>query len=262
MSPSWYTYTKVYICILNLQGKKDTLNRAFEWFAFNTMTFHLLASSCLAFIALLQAAQHIERHYTIEFSKLEREVNEKFGADKALHVDALEHTLGLLENKSIDEQLIGVNAFFAERIQYATDDIVFNEKDYWATPSELFGHSRGDCEDYAIAKYVALLHLGIDSAKLRLIYVKAKIGRSRITQTHMVLGYYDSPSSDPLVLDSLVSNVLPGSQRTDLIPVFSFNDSGIWQPGQKTQVSSSTSRLSRWRDVIERMKKEGISRRS
>ena len=106
------------------------------------------------------------------------------------------------------------------------------------------------------------LHLGVDSAKLRLIYVKAKIGRSRVTQAHMVLGYYDSPSSDPLVLDSLVSNVLPGSQRTDLIPVFSFNDSGIWQPGQKTQVSSSTSRLSRWRDVIERMKKEGISRRS
>jgi predicted transglutaminase-like cysteine proteinase len=226
------------------------------------MTFHLLASSCLALIALLQAALQIERQYTIEFSQLERQVTEKFGADKALHVEALARTLSSLENKSTSEQLIGVNAFFDEHIQYATDDVVFNEKDYWATPSELFGHSRGDCEDYAIAKYIALLHLGVDSAKLRLIYVKAKIGRSRVTQAHMVLGYYDSPSSDPLVLDSLVSNVLPGSQRTDLIPVFSFNDSGIWQAGQKTQVSSSTSRLSRWRDVIERMKKEGISRRS
>ncbi len=226
------------------------------------MTFYLLASSCLAIIALLQAALQIERQYTIEFSQLERQVTEKFGAEKAHHVEALARTLSSLENKSTSEQLIGVNAFFDEHIQYATDDVVFNEKDYWATPSELFGHSRGDCEDYAIAKYIALLHLGVDSAKLRLIYVKAKIGRSRVTQAHMVLGYYDSPSSDPLVLDSLVSNVLPGSQRTDLIPVFSFNDSGIWQPGQKTQVSSSTSRLSRWRDVIERMKKEGISRRS
>ena len=226
------------------------------------MTFYLLASSCLALIALLQAALQIERQYTIEFSQLERQVTEKFGAEKAHHVEALARTLSSLENKSTSEQLIGVNAFFDEHIQYATDDVVFNEKDYWATPSELFGHSRGDCEDYAIAKYIALLHLGVDSAKLRLIYVKAKIGRSRVTQAHMVLGYYDSPSSDPLVLDSLVSNVLPGSQRTDLIPVFSFNDSGIWQPGQKTQVSSSTSRLSRWRDVIERMKKEGISRRS
>ncbi|MCZ8527899.1 transglutaminase-like cysteine peptidase [Alteromonas sp. PRIM-21] len=226
------------------------------------MTLSLFASHCLALVALLLAGQQLRDRYVIEFPKLEQEVKNNFGADKALHVSALETKLHDLENKAVKEQLIGVNAFFDEHIQYATDDIVFKQKDYWATPSELFGHSRGDCEDYAIAKYVALLHLGIDSSKLRLIYVKAKIGRSRVTQAHMVLGYYDSPSSDPLVLDSLVSNVLPGSQRTDLIPVFSFNDSGIWQPGKTAQVSSSTSRLSRWRDVIERMKQEGISRRS
>ncbi|MFZ8198840.1 transglutaminase-like cysteine peptidase [Alteromonas portus] len=226
------------------------------------MTLSLFASHCLALVALLLAGQQLRDHYVIEFPKLEQEVKKNFGADKALHVSALEIKLHDLENKAVKEQLIGVNAFFDEHIQYATDDVVFKEKDYWATPSELFGHSRGDCEDYAIAKYVALLHLGIDSSKLRLIYVKAKIGRSRVTQAHMVLGYYDTPSSDPLVLDSLVSNVLPGSQRTDLIPVFSFNDSGIWQPGKTAQVSTSTSRLSRWRDVIERMKQEGISRRS
>ena len=226
------------------------------------MTLSLFASHCLALVALLLAGQQMKDQYVIEFPKLEQEVKNKFGADKASHVVALEAALHALESKGVKDQLLGVNAFFDEHIQYATDDIVFKEKDYWATPSELFGHSRGDCEDYAIAKYVALLHLGIDSSKLRLIYVKAKIGRSRVTQAHMVLGYYDSPSSDPLVLDSLVSNVLPGSQRTDLIPVFSFNDSGIWQPGKAAQVSSSTSRLSRWRDVIERMKQEGISRRS
>ena len=226
------------------------------------MTLSLFASHCLALVALLLAGQQLRDHYVIEFPKLEQEVKNNFGADKVLHVSALEIRLHDLENKAVKEQLIGVNAFFDEHIQYATDDVVFKEKDYWATPSELFGHSRGDCEDYAIAKYVALLHLGIDSSKLRLIYVKAKIGRSRVTQAHMVLGYYDTPSSDPLVLDSLVSNVLPGSQRTDLIPVFSFNDSGIWQPGKTAQVSTSTSRLSRWRDVIERMKQEGISRRS
>ena len=226
------------------------------------MTLSLFASHCLALVALLLARQQMKDQYVIEFPKLEQEVKNKFGADKASHVAALEAALHALESKGVKDQLLGVNAFFDEHIQYATDDIVFKEKDYWATPSELFGHSRGDCEDYAIAKYVALLHLGIDSSKLRLIYVKAKIGRSRVTQAHMVLGYYDSPSSDPLVLDSLVSNVLPGSQRTDLIPVFSFNDSGIWQPGKTSQVSTSTSSLSRWRDVIERMKQEGISRRS
>ncbi|MDO6568477.1 transglutaminase-like cysteine peptidase [Alteromonas sp. 1_MG-2023] len=201
-------------------------------------------------------------HLSIDFSILEQQVKLRFGESKANNVRQLEETLSHLNNLPVTEQLEGVNRFFDDHIQYATDDIVFKQKDYWATPAELFGHSRGDCEDYAIAKYVALLHLGIDSTKLRLIYVKAKIGRSRVTQAHMVLGYYENPSSDPLVLDSLVSNVLPGSQRTDLTPVFSFNDSGIWSPGATKQVSASTSRLSRWRNVIERMKKEGIKRES
>jgi predicted transglutaminase-like cysteine proteinase len=226
------------------------------------MKFTRLALFCSLAAALLVAAQQMTNRLSIEFLTLETEVKSKFGEERASVVNELAETLASLRNESDEKKLIGVNAFFDKHIDYALDAEVFNEKDYWATPSELLGHSRGDCEDFAIAKYVALLHLGVASEKLRLIYVKARIGRSRITQAHMVLGYYDMPSSDPLVLDSLVSNVLPGSQRTDLIPVFSFNDSGIWQPGQVNQASNSISRLSKWRNVIERMKQEGISRRS
>tara|TARA_A200000159_G_scaffold89873_1_gene83376 strand:- start:3958 stop:4665 length:708 start_codon:yes stop_codon:yes gene_type:complete len=226
------------------------------------MKFTRLALFCSLVAALLVAAQQMTGRLSIEFLTLETEVKSKFGEERASVVNELAETLASLRNESDEKKLIGVNAFFDKHIDYALDAEVFNEKDYWATPSELLGHSRGDCEDFAIAKYVALLHLGVASEKLRLIYVKARIGRSRITQAHMVLGYYDMPSSDPLVLDSLVSNVLPGSQRTDLIPVFSFNDSGIWQPGQVNQASNSISRLSKWRNVIERMKQEGISRRS
>jgi len=226
------------------------------------MTLSIFASNCFVVLALMLTGQQMKDHLSIEFPVLEMEVKTRFGDDKALNVKALEEKLSQLNNLSVSTQLEGVNRFFDEHIQYATDDIVFKQKDYWATPAELFGHSRGDCEDYAIAKYIALLHLGIDSAKLRLIYVKAKIGRSRVTQAHMVLGYYETPSSDPLVLDSLVSEILPGSQRTDLMPVFSFNDAGIWSPGKTKQVSTSTSRLSRWRNVIERMKSEGIKRQS
>lgn len=226
------------------------------------MTLSIFASNCFVVLALMLTGQQMKDHLSIEFPVLEMEVKTRFGDDKALDVKALEEKLSQLNNLSVSAQLDGVNRFFDEHIQYATDDIVFKQKDYWATPAELFGHSRGDCEDYAIAKYIALLHLGIDSTKLRLIYVKAKIGRSRITQAHMVLGYYETPSSDPLVLDSLVSEILPGSQRTDLMPVFSFNDAGIWSPSKTKQVSTSTSRLSRWRNVIERMKSEGIKRQS
>ena len=226
------------------------------------MTFSVIASNILIFLALMVTGQNVKEHLSIEFPILKQEVEKRFGAQRANHVEQLQTVLSNLNGLPVNAQLEGINQFFDTHIQYATDDVVFKQKDYWATPAELIGHSRGDCEDYAIAKYVALLHLGIDSTKLRLIYVKAKIGRSRVTQAHMVLGYYDTPESDPLVLDSLVSDILPGAERTDLIPVFSFNDAGIWAPGKSKQVSTSTSRLSRWRDVIERMKKEGIRRPS
>ena len=226
------------------------------------MSLSVLAVNTLAATAIMLSGQYMKDHLSITFPTFKQEVTGKFGSDKAVTVTSLEETLIRLASEPVLIQLNEINKFFDTNVQYATDQAIFNQSDYWATPGELIGHSRGDCEDHAIAKYVALLHLGIDSTKLRLIYVKAKIGRSRVTQAHMVLGYYETPSSDPLVLDSLVSQISPGSQRPDLMPVFSFNEAGIWQPGKQSKVSQSTSRLSKWRDVIARMEKEGIKKAS
>jgi predicted transglutaminase-like cysteine proteinase len=44
--------------------------------------------------------------------------------------------------------------------------------DRWSTPLETFATRRGDCEDYAIAKYVALKQAGVDDDDLRLITVR------------------------------------------------------------------------------------------
>lgn len=158
-------------------------------------------------------------------------------------------------------QLTMVNHYFRDNVTYKTDDIVWRQSDYWASPAEFLAKELGDCEDYAIAKYVFLLRLGVPEEKLRLIYVKAKIGgrRSTLTQAHMVLGYYDTPGAQPLILDSLIAEVLPARERTDLIPVFSFNSSGIWSPGQENSVGSPSARLSRWRGVLEKIRAEGIS---
>ncbi len=159
------------------------------------------------------------------------------------------------------EQLERVNQYFSDSVTYKTDDEVWNQSDYWASPAEFLAKRVGDCEDYAIAKYIFLLKLGVADEKLRLIYVKAKIGgaRSTVTQAHMVLGYYATPDSQPLILDSLISEVLPARQRTDLMPVFSFNSTGVWAPGQKKSSGSSSAKLSRWRSVLSKINAEGIS---
>jgi predicted transglutaminase-like cysteine proteinase len=159
------------------------------------------------------------------------------------------------------EKVFAVNDFFHQHITYITDLELYGESDYWATPAELIGAGKGDCEDWAIAKYLSLRHLNIDESKLRLVYVRARIGAigSPVSQAHMVLAYYPTQESEPLILDSLIRTVLPASQRDDLTPVFSFNAEGLWA-GQSDQRSSQSprARLSRWRALLDRLPNEGI----
>ncbi|MFZ3159771.1 MAG: transglutaminase, partial [Rhodoferax sp.] len=75
---------------------------------------------------------------------------------------------------------------------------------------------------------------------------------------HMVLGYYPEPTSEPLILDNMISSVRLASMRTDLTPVFSFNSDGLWVGGAAASSADPTARLSRWRDVLERMRQDGL----
>ncbi len=214
----------------------------------------------LILITTMTVTRWVFAQISIDFSQFVQYVETNFGPMPARTANQWQQLNSQLQNASTEEKISKINGFFAENITYKTDETLWQQKDYWSSPGQLIGKSQGDCEDYAIAKYVALLNLGVSEDKLRLIYVKARIGgaRSRITQAHMVLGYYATPNAQPLILDSLISEVLPAAQRTDLTPVFSFNSQGLWQPGARQPVASSTARLSRWRDVIERMKNEGI----
>ena len=146
-----------------------------------------------------------------------------------------------------------VNRFF-NRLNFVDDALHWHKADYWATPVEFLASEGGDCEDFAIAKYFTLLDLGIDEHKLTLTYVKAL----KLNQAHMVLTYYPSPKAEPLVLDNLVEAILPSSERTDLLPVYSLNGSGLWlarQRGRGKMVGDS-SRLQRWQEMLTRMTKE------
>jgi len=148
-----------------------------------------------------------------------------------------------------------VNRFFNQRVRYVEDVDLWHQVDYWETPIEALWKGAGDCEDYAIAKYFSLRHLGVASDKLRITYVKAL----RLNRAHMVLTYYASPDAMPLVLDSLIDDIQPASQRTDLLPVYSFNAEGLWLPGAKgNQKVSDTKRLSRWQELLKRMQAEGF----
>lgn len=164
------------------------------------------------------------------------------------------------ESRALPEtdKLEKVNTFFNRRMLFQDDVVAWKQEDYWATPLEFMGRGTGDCEDFTIAKYMTLQMLGVGNDRLRLIYVRAQTGPTS-SIAHMVLGFYGQPGQDPLVLDNLISSIRPASTRTDLSPVFSFNSAGLWVGGATASAADPTTRLSRWRDVLERMRQDGLT---
>lgn len=152
------------------------------------------------------------------------------------------------------DKLTAVNRFFNRQINFVDDIRIWRQNDYWATPIEALVKGAGDCEDYSIAKYFTLRRLGIPSEKLRITYVKAL----RQNQAHMVLTYYTSPAAEPLVLDNLINEIRPASQRRDLLPVYAFNAEGLYLPGSNSKKSDSK-KLSRWQDLLKKMRAEGFA---
>lgn len=157
---------------------------------------------------------------------------------------------GLPERELLNE----VNRFFNRQIRFSDDTRVWQQNDYWATPIESLVKGAGDCEDYSIAKYFTLRRLGVPSEKLRNTYVKAL----RQNQAHMVLTYYASPGAEPLVLDNLIAEIRPASQRKDLLPVYAFNAEGLYLAGSNSR-KSDTKKLSRWQDLLKKMRAEGFA---
>ena len=143
-----------------------------------------------------------------------------------------------------------VNDFF-NQVPYYTDQELWGVDDYWATPIEMLGAYGGTCHDYVIAKYLTLKELGIPIERLRLTYVEAlKQG-----QAHMVLAYYAKPDADPLILDNLIPEILPASRRTDLEPVYSFNDDDLWVSGGAVK-KGGAAQVRQWRNLVEKLNRE------
>ena len=157
------------------------------------------------------------------------------------------------EGLSEMEKLKAVNNFFNRQYRFLDDKFNWKENDYWATPIEATVKGAADCEDYSISKYFTLRRLGIPSSKLRITYVKAL----KYKQAHMVLTYYATPTADPLVLDNLIPEIRPASQRRDLLPVYAFNAEGLFVAGSNKKGDSK--KLSRWQDVLKKMRAEGFA---
>jgi predicted transglutaminase-like cysteine proteinase len=177
-------------------------------------------------------------------------LNSNYGVRAAERGKAWFNILDSAQQLNDTEKLIKVNDFF--NMLYFIDDLqLWGEDNYWATPLEFIGVKGGDCEEFAIAKYFTLLALGIDDNKMRITMVKAL----ELNQYHMVLSYYETPGSVPLVLDNLDAKIKPANQRQDLYPIYSFNGKQLWFNKEKGQgiLAGKSDRLERWTNLNQRI---------
>lgn len=97
------------------------------------------------------------------------------------------------------EKLAAVNQFFNQNVTAQNDG---KWSDYWQSPIETLIRGLGDCEDFAMAKYVSLRLLGFPLEQLRIAVVESPnyngIG-------HAVVFFYPPNEADPWVLDNEAS---------------------------------------------------------
>jgi len=185
----------------------------------------------------------------------------RFGPRVQAGLAPLQSMLAGLPNVDAGERLRRVNLFFNQRVAYRPDSEVWGEIDHWASPLEMLDRAAGDCEDFAIAKYLSLVGTGMPVERLRLVYVRARTGtpgEPAAGSPHMVLAYFARPRADPLILDNLGGHILPASQRPDLWPVFSFNAYGLWQGVGNIRAGNPLQRLTPWLAVLQRAHAEGF----
>lgn len=196
--------------------------------------------------ALLYAAPYSNLNET----KIINALYDHYGERAAKRGRAWFDVLSLSYDLKESEKLKKINNFF--NLFHFVDDIkLWNEENYWATPVEFIGANGGDCEDFAIAKYFSLLELGVPEEKMRIAMVKA----IKLNQYHMVVTYYETPDSMPLILDNLDGTIKPASQRYDLLPVYSFNGKQLWLNKEKGQgiVAGKSQRVKRWTNLNKRI---------
>lgn len=91
----------------------------------------------------------------------------------------------------------------------------------WTSALDILQSGSGDCKDYAIAKYAALLRAGISPDQLRLIIVH----NSARKEDHMIVSVYDD--GQWLLLDNLTMTLVTDTDRKGYVPMFVLDETGV-----------------------------------
>ncbi len=172
--------------------------------------------------------------WTSMFDRFSREANTSSAQGVIKEWRAgLEHFRG----QDLVDMANGVNNMM-NKIRYIGDKRNWGKSDYWETPVEFLTYG-GDCEDFAIAKYVSLRALGVPDNLMRLAIVKDM----QKGIPHAILIVYTEDGA--MVLDNQIKRMTAASDIGHYKPIFSINHTAWWlhtdRPGRDnpTQIASA-----------------------
>ncbi|MDD3019398.1 MAG: transglutaminase-like cysteine peptidase [Alphaproteobacteria bacterium] len=151
------------------------------------------------------------------FDRFNREVSRESSAKV---IQKWRSDLVELQGKPLVEMANSVNNLM-NKVKYIGDNRNWGKSDYWETPVEFLTRG-GDCEDFAIAKYVSLRALGVPESQLRIAVVK-DIQKGI---PHAILIVYTEEG--PMVLDNQIKAMTRASMISHYKPIFSINNSSWW----------------------------------
>ncbi|MEM9288407.1 MAG: transglutaminase-like cysteine peptidase [Pseudomonadota bacterium] len=128
---------------------------------------------------------------------------------------------------------------FVNTQPYVADEDLWGQADYWSSAAE-FLQRGGDCEDFALTKYRALLDAGFPASEMRLVLVE----ESFTGEQHAVL--VANHSGRRIILDNRRDNIEDHELVSNYRPLYSMNAQGLWQHHDKArpmpQISVATPR--------------------
>jgi len=136
------------------------------------------------------------------------------------HLTEWKEFLTSLKGKGKLSQVKAVNAYM-NRQRYFTDPRNYGVKDYWATPGQFFERN-GDCEDYAIAKFMSLRALGFTNKEMRIVVLQDM--NLRVGHAILVVNL----NGQALVLDNQVRSVVRAETIRHYRPIYSINEHNWW----------------------------------
>ena len=126
-----------------------------------------------------------------------------------------------IRNKPLKEQVVLVNNYINQQ-QYMPDSVNWHTSDYWETPAEFF-EKGGDCEDYAIAKFVSLRMLGVPDSAMRVTILNDNHKRA----IHAVVAI--NVAGETYLLDNQIKKVVPARLVGYYKPIYSLNEERWWR---------------------------------